>query len=410
MPTLNANEPKKLVLTQLDAESQIKQLKEFYKTYVSQVNDVRLAIADLREIIPLSEELNKASAMGQLLESNIKIATKIESTLKKHFAQDFIDLYKKDVAFDDSRELLKVGNHDSAFRNLIEILNATIQGMEKKHKLKAEYQTKLLKHTEFCLLNYGLHPLIEQRDEKKYKKFNLLVKHKTHSRTVIEDYKVLLNWSNFHNEFVEYYKKRLPIKIGGKIIQFDKIVEVKITTTKIHDTDELHQFFRKRGIPLTDKESNEKNLIAICNDETERFSPNPYAKEVEAVSGNDVKATKFALVDFPSALKLFNQAAQKYGDPTLSRNCLDDLRLCLETLLREKLKNSKSLENQTQALGKYIKDKGGSTEVTDLLHKVIEFYWKYQNNNVKHNDNTKPGDVKFIFNLTSTLIIHLSEV
>jgi len=159
-----------------------------------------------------------------------------------------------------------------------------------------------------------------------------------------------------------------------------------------------------------DAKTNEENFIRLCKDETERFHYNPFETELKPKEITAYRDTQIALIKFPSALKLLNDAIAKIDNDALVRNCLDDLRLCLELFLKEKMKNLKTLENQKPILGKYIKEKGGSNEIVGLFQRILEFYANYQNSNIKHHDKAKPQELKLIFNITSSLIIHLSEL
>ncbi|MBI1928837.1 hypothetical protein HYR99_31905 [Candidatus Poribacteria bacterium] len=63
------------------------------------------------------------------------------------------------------------------------------------------------------------------------------------------------------------------------------------------------------------------------------------------------------LLDYPDALKLYDEALQKYQSKIYLRNLLDDLRLSLEKLLQAMFDNKKSLENQMSNLGGFINER-----------------------------------------------------
>jgi len=89
-----------------------------------------------------------------------------------------------------------------------------------------------------------------------------------------------------------------------------------------------------------------------------------------------VEQTKHWLAKYPDVPKLYNQALEKHKGKIFTRNLLDDLRLALEKLVQTLLGNGRSLENQLSDLGGYIKAKGGSPEVQNMLVKLIEYYGK----------------------------------
>ena len=89
---------------------------------------------------------------------------------------------------------------------------------------------------------------------------------------------------------------------------------------------------------------------------------------------------------------------------------LDDLRLSLELLLKSILNNNKSLENQISDLGVFIQSKGGSKELVNMFQKLIDYYSKYQNTYIKHNDHIIEEEIELMLELTSTFMKHLIRI
>lgn len=125
------------------------------------------------------------------------------------------------------------------------------------------------------------------------------------------------------------------------------------------------------------------------------------------VNENLVNETRHWLSGYPESLSLFTQAIEKYEHGAFQRNLLDDLRLALERLLRSLLGNSKSLENQIQEIGKYIKSRGGSPELSNMLVKLIDYYAKYHNSYVKHDDSVIEEEIEFMLEISSSFMKHL---
>jgi hypothetical protein len=113
------------------------------------------------------------------------------------------------------------------------------------------------------------------------------------------------------------------------------------------------------------------------------------------------------LAGFPAALAPYNEAVQKHANQVFLRNVLDDMRLSLELLLKAVLGNEKSLENQIPQLGGFIKEKGGSSELANMFVKLVDYYTKYQNSYVKHDDAVIEEEVEFVIELTSSFMKHL---
>ena len=119
-----------------------------------------------------------------------------------------------------------------------------------------------------------------------------------------------------------------------------------------------------------------------------------------------IERTQHWLDPYPEVLVLYNHAVQKHGDGVFLRNVLDDLRLALEKLLRALLNNDKSLENQ-HSLGAFIKQRHGSLELSNMFVKLVDYYTKYQNTYVKHDDAVIEEEVEFVFEMTSSFMKHL---
>lgn len=116
--------------------------------------------------------------------------------------------------------------------------------------------------------------------------------------------------------------------------------------------------------------------------------------------------TRHWLADHPESRKLFNEALQKHDNGVFRRNTLDDLRLALELLLRSLFANEKSLENQIQAVGTFVSDRGGSKELANMFRTLVDYFSKYQNTYIKHDDAVIVAEVEFVFELTSSFMKH----
>lgn len=117
--------------------------------------------------------------------------------------------------------------------------------------------------------------------------------------------------------------------------------------------------------------------------------------------------TRHWLDAFPEVKRLYDQALQKHDHGVFTRNALDDLRLSLEKLLRLIFDNAKSLENQLPALGAFVKKNGGSPELANMFAKLVDYYTKYHNTYVKHDDAVITEEVEFVFEITSSFMKHL---
>lgn len=132
--------------------------------------------------------------------------------------------------------------------------------------------------------------------------------------------------------------------------------------------------------------------------------------ESNSIDARLIEQAKHWLSDFPAALKLCDEALLKYENKIFLRNLLDDLRLCLEKLLHAILQNSKSLENQIQDLGGFVKERGGSKELSNMFLKLIDYYAKYQNSYIKHDDAVIESEIEIIFEITCSLMRFLVRI
>ncbi len=123
-----------------------------------------------------------------------------------------------------------------------------------------------------------------------------------------------------------------------------------------------------------------------------------------------IEETKHWLGDFPKSLKLFEDAQRKFKGNIFQRNLLDDLRLSLEKLIQEILNNKKPLEKQIPELGSFIKQHNGSKELNNMFVKIIDYYSKYQDTYIKHNDSVRDTEIEIIFEITCSMMKYLIRI
>jgi len=110
------------------------------------------------------------------------------------------------------------------------------------------------------------------------------------------------------------------------------------------------------------------------------------------------------LSSYPKSDGAFKKALSKIGKSEEERDIVDNLRLSLELLFKDILKNKKTLENQKEEIGKYFQQKHTSKEISNLFWAVLDYYSKYQNNKAKHDNNVPSNEVEFMLYLTGTLM------
>lgn len=122
-----------------------------------------------------------------------------------------------------------------------------------------------------------------------------------------------------------------------------------------------------------------------------------------------VEETKHWLEPFKKPYALYTCALEKLKNNALQRNLIDDLRLSLELLLKEVLENDKPLEKQIAAVGSYQKNRGISSETINMFNTLLDYYGKYQNKYVKHDDNVNEKEIEFVIDLTSSFMKFITK-
>lgn len=389
-------------------ETEITRWKRFYKTHLLKFpNDNRRkalsSIAKLRERFD-----NILSGTFTIINSEITILkVDAEFMLKDYFSDKVIDMFNRTIEIGELT-LQKEGN-DTFLVDLLKTFYQSFEHSAKKYRAELTYKDNFLRFLYHCLQDYGLHSGILKRPEAS-KRFNLVVTH-THAlnTTQCQDRRLFMTKEEFENDFVAMYSQRKPIKMKGKFIPFESIYEVSITTTLFKD-DEIELFALKNNFEWNLQNKDYETFISLCCDETEKYHPNPFDGKVhlEAQIDNISAFSLFLkLIPFEKSYKLFHEAMQKIVAKQWKRNIVDDLRLCLELFLKEKLQNNKPLEKQIQDVGQYLNNRGEASEITNMFHKLLDYYTKYQNDHAKHNDDVKGTEVNLIFNLTSSFIEHI---
>ena len=123
-----------------------------------------------------------------------------------------------------------------------------------------------------------------------------------------------------------------------------------------------------------------------------------------------IMKTENNLKNYSKVYDIYIKAIENFEQNKENRHILDDMRLSLELLLKEILNNDKSMENQFSEIGKILKERGISDEIRNLFVKILDYYSKYQNNNVKHDSQINEMEVKYIIEQTSIFINFIIDI
>ncbi len=117
-----------------------------------------------------------------------------------------------------------------------------------------------------------------------------------------------------------------------------------------------------------------------------------------------IQTTKHWLSNYPKALELYESALVKFEGGFWERNTLDDIRLSFELLVKDLLGNDKSLENQIPGIGGILDKIGTSVELKNMVQKIVDYYTKFQNNHVKHDDAVNGNEIEYVIEFTSAIM------
>ena len=223
----------------------------------------------------------------------------------------------------------------------------------------------------------------------------LIAKHYPHSKSGpfqdINKFKEIVSQKKFENSAV--YK---VISGENNFVEFIKFLEVLFLLNLPSEV--------KDGLYFSLKEDIKLSLLDIQIKRIKKNNTIFYPKGAKLLDEKIVNDVLDWLVLYPKVQKSFKSALEKYQNKIFQRNLIDDLRLSLELLIGELLNNNKILANQEILLAEYLKQKNIPKELINMYWKLIDYYSKYQNNYVKHNDKVDSSEIEFILYLTGTFM------
>lgn len=188
----------------------------------------------------------------------------------------------------------------------------------------------------------------------------------------------------------KYFKQESDIKkilLGIEVISWMETIDSK---NKVNFINEIYDIVNYSSIPVE---------LKLINGEIIFYSAGAKLLDESLINDN-----LDWLSEYPLIYEIFKKGLSNIGVKGEERHVIDNLRLAFELLLKNKLNNTKSIENQKEELGKYLKSKGISSEISNLFWIITDYYSKYQNNKIKHSNNANPNEVEFILYLTGTLM------
>jgi len=233
----------------------------------------------------------------------------------------------------------------------------------------------------------------------------------THASDILGDTNDGLSGSNIMKAFTAYaYDLNIDIPYSSNLSKAPNKRTALLENLKRFPPEQQYKIIRelcehpKLPQPIVDKINNLKiQLIA-------RYGKAFGTVSSETLNLSLIEDAKHWLSDYPKSANLYDSALSKFNNKIFERNLLDDLRLSLELLLKSIFNNDKSLENQLSQIGTFISRNGGSKEFTNMFRTLVDYYSKYQNTFVKHNDSVVEEEIEFTFEMTSSFMKHLVKM
>lgn len=133
-----------------------------------------------------------------------------------------------------------------------------------------------------------------------------------------------------------------------------------------------------------------------------------FPKGVPEMDDALVSAPLTWLKDYPNAEKAWSKALRAYSEvkPDTASDVADLFRKALERFFQEFFQtgDGKTLENCKAEYGKYLKDNGVPSEVSNNFETLLQAYTNYMNNYAKHKDEAKINVLEYLMYQTGNII------
>lgn len=320
---LNTSKLRAKILSKQQSEKNILEYKIFYKTHFLRIKQ-RDEI--LKKLYNICERYKKTQPDSFYIDEDKKqLESEIQHFFSEYFTENILRLYNKKIPLP---KIQKGVDFDKPFwLELLVSFSNTFEAFDEKYKQVWNYKLNFLRFLYSCLYYYGLHPDILNRDRNIYNRYNFVLEHNFKSNINVKEYKTLLTPELLQREFLSPYENRLPIKINGKLIPFDDIYSIQITSTILLD-DEIELFGEKNNFTWNDTIKDEIEFISFCKNETDNILKNPYLIDNTSLYKN--QKTYFVSIDRIEELKVINND---------SFDLIKLIRLC------EELNSASSLNN-----------------------------------------------------------------
>lgn len=280
----------------INQEETIGYYKRFFYKNLQHVKNRTKALTDLEQLCKKYQD----HVGSNVAYSTISLEIEADKVLKEHFDQGVFDLFKKEIKVDfvPSSELY------NGFWGLF--LYSLTQNTEKS-KMQTIYRSQFLKFLFDCFNSYGLHKYINDRDVFQ-KRYNVVLHFNDSNNSRNNDEKMLISLDKLNENYLIPYKSKAPLMINGKLIPFNKLISIQITSTLLKD-DEFYLLGLQKGWNWTTDNKNKYGLISASKDETDDLISNPFLP----ISGSPYRISQ-QCIDALSKLKSPNFNFKKLNE------------------------------------------------------------------------------------------------
>jgi len=255
-------------------EREIERHKIFYVNYLLRLKAEKSVL--MNEINNLTVRYDKLQIASSFVMNNeyYTAEREAEDFFKKYWKEELISKFNAEVKYDKS-SLPKV-NDRTFWTEFFSTMSATYQEENLKRKAQLTHKINFLSFLRDCLSTYGLHKSIQQRDQRIYKRFNLIVWFKD-GKSENSLTRILVTKSELELEYLNPFYKKKEIFVNGAIIKAKAITQIQITTTQLWHEDELELFAHWKGFRWSEKYRDEESFAHACLNETNKYLKNPAA-------------------------------------------------------------------------------------------------------------------------------------
>lgn len=211
-----------------------------------------------------------------------------DNVIFENFEKVNHDYLRKQRTLQSQRRIINKGRADwvqDVIFPALEIFSKSASGGIKKFDDKqiVSYRLSYIKRIYECTNDYGLHPLIAQRDES-FERYNILIEFATTNVTSKKEIRLFLNRDELLDQYVNPYNGRKSVVINGINIPHNQIRRINVSKSMFQE-DEAQLHAEKSNIRFGDNSRQSKiRYFTICKDVTNKLI-NTATMEFSSVEG-----------------------------------------------------------------------------------------------------------------------------